>query len=467
MIAPATVLASLLAMPVLALQAVPPAPLPARESPVSAPAPGSAEVALAPRTETVVLSAPVPTVSPTWGYRSAVIDGRIVGCGPERSMAPGACGQICLWTRDGGTWKADPDLAQVERVGAGAFVLSRLERGGPFVFTLVDRRGEGSSIRVLEPQGNRVTEVASVILPPGADLPSFGSSFASDGATLVVGSADMRFTRGADAPERTRDPRAFVFTRRGSLWTLDGFVRTPPSADGTPTDAMWFGASLDVDGDVLAVGSPGTMLPRPNEVFPFSGTPRVQVYRRMSGQWMAETTIEGYSLAPLGCFGLTVAVEGDLLAVRGLDPGSPESAARVWLFARTGGKWALAQELVPAKGIAQGRGYGVAMAISKGRVLVGDGTARGADERGATPGMVLVFERRGDAWENTMRLMPHAPCAPRSFGNDIGAEWPLVTVGRPKSESMGLEPGGVYVFELGDSATPAQPGQAVSPPRPQ
>lgn len=461
MIAPATVALALLAVSSLFPQATPPEPLPARDSPVSAPAPGSAAVGLAPRTEDAVLASPVPTVSPTWGYRVAVVDGRIVACGPERAMAPGSCGQACLWTREGGSWKADPLLAQLERVGAGAFVFSRLERGGPFLFTLVDRRGEGSSVRILEPQGTRIAEVASVILPAGADLPSFGSAFAGDGTTLAVGSADTRFNRGPDAPERTRDPRVFVFTRRASVWTLDGFVRTPASPDGAATDATWFGASIDVDGDVLVIGSPATIPPRASEVFPLSGTPRVHVYRRLSGQWMPEATIDGYAVAPAACFGLNVAVEGDLLAVRALDPGSAEAPARVFLFARAGGAWTLVQELVPARGISPGRAYGVSIAISKGRVLVGDGTARGADEQGASPGMVLAFERRGASWENTMRLMPSAPCAPRSFGNDVSAEWPLVAVGRPKNESMGLEPGGAYVFELGDRP------QAASPPRPQ
>jgi hypothetical protein len=62
--------------------------------------------------------------------------------------------------------------------------------------------------------------------------------------------------------------------------------------------------------------------------------------------------------------------------------------------------------------------------------------------------MVLVFERKDGAWANTMRLMPKAPCGSRSFGNDVTAEWPLVAVGRPRKEPLGLEPGGAYLFDL-------------------
>jgi len=61
---------------------------------------------------------------------------------------------------------------------------------------------------------------------------------------------------------------------------------------------------------------------------------------------------------------------------------------------------------------------------------------------------------------NTARLMPAAPCMQHNFGNDVAVDWPIVVVGRTKSERLGLEPGGAYVFDLSGS------GQAVSP-RPQ
>jgi hypothetical protein len=117
-----------------AMQEVPPvrpvAPPPPSNSLVSAPAPGSTAVSLQPQTETWVLNSPVPTVSPSWGYRATVMGDRVFVGGPERAVSPGACGQLCMWERVNGEWKADPNLFQVERVGTGAFVLQRLERGG-------------------------------------------------------------------------------------------------------------------------------------------------------------------------------------------------------------------------------------------------------------------------------------------------------------------------------------------------
>ena len=135
--------------------------------------------------------------------------------------------------------------------------------------------------------------------------------------------------------------------------------------------------------------------------------------------------------------------------MRSLNTENVAAPGRVFLFKRTAGKWALKQELVPAKGISRTRAYGLSMAISKGHVLIGDASSRGADETGEIPaGAVLVFEEKGDRFENTLRLMPRQPSAPRSFGLDVSADWPIVAVGRPKNERLGIDPGGVYVFDL-------------------
>ena len=369
-----------------------------------------------------------------------------------------------MFRRVGSEWTCDPNLAQVDRAPAAAFCLQKLQRAGQFLLTSMDRRDLGSSVRVLEPRDGMAVEVASLALPAGNDVVSFASAYAGDGSTVVVGSADMRFNLKEQSVNRSRDPKVFVWSRQGTAWALEGFVKSPAPANGTPTDAMWFGASLAVSGDVLAVGCPGTLPPRPSEVLPRSGFASVHVFRRSGGKWMPEVQVLGNTVTRGLCFGIDVALEGDLLAVRGFDPEVQSEPASVWLFRRSQGEWKLVNELVPAAGLTRGRGYGFGLAISKGRVIVGDGSARGADETGESgPGMAFVFEERDGRWVNTLRLQPKEPCSSRSFGNDVSADWPIVAVGRPKNERLNLEPGGTYVFDLSGAAAPAQ---AVSP-RPQ
>ncbi len=451
--------------PVAGQLLTPPSPPPAApNSLVSAPGPvpGGGGVSLVPTTETAVLSSPVPTISPTWGYRVAVIGDEIFATGPERAMSPGSFGQLCTWTRTGTTtWKADANLVQLARAQGGDVGLQRLERGGPFIFTAVNRDNVGTTVRVLKPSGGKLAEVAEVALPTNTNVPTFGSSFASDGATLAVGSADMRFSVLTSSTERVRDPKVYIYSNRQGIWNLDGFVKAPTSVVGTPSEAMWFGAALDVDADVLAVGRPATLLVRHGESMPISIASRVHVYRRLAGQWMPEAELLGAAVTDMQSFGIGVAVEGDTLIVRGIDSSIPETTARVWVYARIGGSWVFRQELVPAAGITPGRAFGTSMAISKGHIVIGDTYAHGADEIGdANPGMALLFEERDGRWVNTARLMPAAPCMQHNFGNDVAVDWPIVVVGRTKSERLGLEPGGAYVFDLSGS------GQAVSP-RPQ
>ena len=195
-----------------------------------------------------------------------------------------------------------------------------LQRAGQFVLTAIDRRELGSSVRVLEPRDGVAVEVASLSLPAGNDVVSFASAYAGDGSTVAVGSADMRFNLKEQSVNRARDPKVFLWSRQGTAWSLDGFVKSPAPANGAPADARWFGASLAVSGDVLAVGSPATLPPRPSEVLPRSGFASVNVFRRSGGRWMPEVQIQGMTVTRGLCFGIDVALEGDLLAVRGFDP---------------------------------------------------------------------------------------------------------------------------------------------------
>ena len=72
------------------------------------------------------------------------------------------------------------------------------------IFTAVNRNGLGTSLRVLSPRDGQANEVATVALPAGADLATFGAWYASDGVTLAVSATDMRFDLGAASADRNR-----------------------------------------------------------------------------------------------------------------------------------------------------------------------------------------------------------------------------------------------------------------------
>jgi hypothetical protein len=72
-------------------------------------------------------------------------------------------------------------------------------------------------------------------------LKSFGRSVATDGARIVVGSPFESLDRG----------RVYVYQRIGERWMLEDSFQPD-----VPVITDNFGAAVDIDGDVIAVGAP-------------------------------------------------------------------------------------------------------------------------------------------------------------------------------------------------------------------
>jgi hypothetical protein len=120
----------------------------------------------------------------------------------------------------------------------------------------------------------------------------------------------------------------------------------------------------------------------------------------------------------------------------------------------------LEARLQPGVGVERGRGFGFALQVSGGRVIVGDSSAQEGEDKS---GRVFVFERRGTAWVEVTRLKPKVFCGPASFGSAVSAKWPWIVVGRVRSERLGIEPGGAYLFDM-TKAPPPPPASEAGPP---
>ena len=175
----------------------------------------------------------------------------------------------------------------------------------------------------------------------------------------------------------------------------------------------------------------------------------VCVYRRGAAGWALEQEVTGSGVSSFFGFGNRVAIEGDLLAVQSLNPFA--EGADVFVFRRNGGKWAFEAQLLPGAGVKRGRGFGFALQVSGGRVIVGDSSAEEADDKS---GRVFVFERRDGQWMETLRLKPKVFCAPATFGSAVVAHGAWIAVGRVRNERLAVEPGGAYLFDLRKAPEP-------------
>lgn len=142
----------------------------------------------------------------------------------------------------------------------------------------------------------------------------------------------------------------YVADASGGYWgaRVDGGELVRPTAAGSVDLPDEFGRSISIDGDSMAVGSPG---------YTIRGafcTGRVTVWGYVSGEdgtskWTQTAVIYPPFPSPANWFGKALALSGDLLAV--LDVGADGSAAdrgssaRLYLYQRTNAGWVLRESI--------------------------------------------------------------------------------------------------------------------------
>lgn len=422
---------------------------PALPVPTGPTAPGS------PMTETFVVQAALPTVAPAFGNVLGFAGDRLIVTGACIARRRGSDGQIATFERQpDGTWTTRPDMPQVNGLAPEDFALQRVAGDADTLVSTITHKGASSELvwfrRVDEPQ---VWKQAGLIKgPAGAVRVNFGGAIAMDGGLLAVSEVNAR-PNLKDA-DYLPCPRVYLFRREGDGWKAEGALQRPEAAA-----PWWFGASLAISGDVLVVGHPAALQPfQAEKVRASKESPMVCVYRRGASGWKLEQEVSGNGVSPYFGFGNRVAIEGDVLAVQSLNPF--DAGADVFVYRRTGETWMLEARLQPGVGVERGRGFGFALQVSGGRVIVGDSSAQEGEDKS---GRVFVFERRGTAWVEVTRLKPKVFCGPASFGSAVSAKWPWIVVGRVRSERLGIEPGGAYLFDM-TKAPPPPPASEAGPP---
>jgi hypothetical protein len=243
----------------------------------------------------------------------------------------------------------------------------------------------------------------------------FGSSVAVSGDTAVVGSpSEASSAVGINGDQN--DDRAvsagavYVFVRAGATWAQQAYVK----ASNTRTGGF-FGGSLAVSGDTLAVGaltetgiSTGV-----NGDQRGSGVPSgaVYVFARASGQWTQQAYIKASNAGGGDAFGASVALSpasGDFLAVGALGEASSGAAqsddtapgaGAAYLFARSGDMW-FQGAYVKASNVEFGDKFGSAVAVSATELVVGApressaagaGGVNAADNSAPGAGAIYIF----------------------------------------------------------------------------
>ena len=221
---------------------------------------------------------------------------------------------------------------------------------------------------------DRVTgQPAGRFMRPGAEaFDRFGGALAADGAALVVGAPGADLAGLVDAGHAARyDPASGA-----------ELVRYEAS---TPLAGTRFGSAVAVDGEVVAVGAPGTFPFPPDEG-------QVHLFDRLSGAPRGRLGSPDPSgvFGPGHFFGASLAAADGLLVI-----GAPGTASEGTAFVHDLTTGALLHRLEPPAAFAP-VSFGTAVAVAGGRVAVGDPEADGSR------GVVHVYEAGTGAYLHTV-----------------------------------------------------------------
>ncbi|MDH4081326.1 MAG: cadherin-like beta sandwich domain-containing protein [Nitrospira sp.] len=246
-----------------------------------------------------------------------------------------------------------------------------------------------------------------------------------------------------------------------------------------------FGFSVAAEGNTLVVGAPsedssatGVNGNQTNNTAGSSGA--VYVFTRTGTTWTQQAYIKASNTGAGDQFGISVALDGDTLAVgayfedsiaTGVGGNEADNTAAdsgaVYVFTRTGTTWTQ-QAYIKASNTGAGDQFGRSLALDGNTLAVGavaeDGNATGvggneADNSASTSGAVYVFTRTGTTWTQQAYIKASNTGAGDQFGINVAIAGDTLAVGAHMEDGNGTgvnsgveadnsatDSGAVYVF---------------------
>ncbi|WP_150912016.1 integrin [Marinobacter halotolerans] len=322
----------------------------------------------------------------------------------------------------------------------------------------------------------------------------FGSSvaLAANGNTLAVGTvgeASNATGIGGDADNNSASDSGavYVFTRSGSVWSQQAFIKASNTGAG---DNFGFSVALAADGNTLAVGAPeedsnATGIDGDADNNSASDSGAVYVFTRSGTVWSQRAYLKASNTEAGDFFGsrLALAADANTLAVgagdedsnaggvNGVeDNNSAQSSGAVYVFVRSGTDWSQ-QVYLKASNAGASDFFGASLALAAdGTTLAvgGSGEASNAtgiggnqtDNSSANSGAVYVFVRSGSVWAQQAYIKASNAEANDRFGGSLvlAADGNVLAVGATgedsnatgidgiQTDNSSARSGAVYVF---------------------
>lgn len=252
-------------------------------------------------------------------------------------------------------------------------------------------------------------------IPDAVDFEHFGNALAYEPnqSRLIVGAFGRKNLQGA----------AYVFAFNGNDFIFEDKLA---ASDGVNFD--WFGSAVAVSGLTAVIGADAT-----------ANGGAVYVFERNVNTWSQVQKIEAPDAEPIDHFGQSVAIDGNTMVAGAPGKKRPQDdllrAGMVYIYEREGGAWIYKQTLVPEDQYAGL--FGASVAIDNGVIAVGiEGKGR-----------ALLFEKNGDQWTMTAKIVPDPSGTVDSFGNAMALAGDTLLVGARSADAGGHRASGAaYVF---------------------
>ncbi len=304
------------------------------------------------------------------------------------------------------------EAASFDRMGQAVAVSGNTAVVGAYLATQSGSSDAGTAYVFLRNGTASWARQQKIAHPNPAVNDLFGNAVAISGDTIAI--AAILDDEGA----ATNAGAVYIFTRSGSVWTLQQRVIA-----NDPTSDAGFGRSVAIEGNTLLVGAH-----RAN-----AGKGAAYVYTRSGSTWTQQQRLVASDGLVGDYLGASVAISGDRLVLGAeradAGVGSPTvvaDAGAAYAFQRSGGIWSQQTKLIPAT-FSQDDNFGISVAISGATIAVGQpflGTGV-SDNKGA----VIVFSEASGTWTRTATVLASDASANDFFGRSVSLSSDMLVVG--------------------------------------
>lgn len=268
---------------------------------------------------------------------------------------------------------------------------------------------------------------AKLIAEPHFSDDRLGGSVALNNNMAMLG-AMRRDDKGEDSGA------VVTFERRAKEWKQSEILTAP---DAEPGDS--FGQSIALTKNFLVIGAP-----RSDTLGKDSGA--AYLFQRQNNSWQYLSKIIADDGAEGDLFGVSVAIDGNTIVVGAdLHDEKAENAGAAYVFTLLRGKWAQQAKLTAAYG-GMNDIFGVRVAVSGNTALI---SARRDDVHGigVDAGSVYFFERKGNRWNQVVKLISPDGKADDRFGRGVALSQNRAIISAMNNDQNGTDTGAVYVYK--------------------